>query len=157
MVSKLECTPGHWRFILRPNRSATWPEIKRFFALIAAVSLAIAVFFSIQGFWPILPFAGAELAFLWFCLCYSASRGRDTEVIDIDEHSVAVERGRTGPQHRWRFERAWTRIRLEPAPARLHPSRLHLGSHGRSVRLGEFLTEDELVELARELKSTLSR
>lgn len=157
MVSKLECTPGHWRFVLRPNRSASWVEIKRFFALIATVSLAIAVFFSVQGFWPVLPFAGAELAFLWFCLSYSASRGRDTEVIDIDEHSVAVERGRNGPQRRWNFDRAWTQIRLEPAPARLHPCRLLLGSHGRSVRLGEFLTEDELVGLARELKSTLSR
>jgi uncharacterized membrane protein len=157
MVSKLEQPPGHWRFVLRPNRSATWLEIKLFFAAIAAVSLTVAIAFSLMGFWPVLPFAGAELAFLWVCLCHSAASSRDTEVIDIDDETVAVERGRNAPERRWQFPRAWARVRLEPSPARLHPSRLLIGSHGRNVRLGRFLTEDELAGLARELRSTLAR
>lgn len=156
MVSKLQHAHGHCRFVLRPNRSATWFEIKVFFAVIASVSLAVAVGFSLLGFWPVLPFAGAELAFLWLCLRHNAAAARDTEVIDIDDEAVAVEQGRGAPQRRFRFPRAWARVRLEPAPVRLHPARLLIGSHGRNVRLGRFLTEDELAALARDLRSTLA-
>lgn len=157
MVFRVERTPGHWRYVLRPNRSATWAEIKLFFALIAGVSAVIAVAFTFLGFWPVLPFAGAELGLLWLCLWHNASGGRETEVIDIDDSSVAVERGRRSPADHWRFERAWTRIRLEPARVRLHPSRLLLGSHGRAVRLGSFLPEQELKRLERDLRSDLAR
>lgn len=156
MVSTVVDSAGHWRYVLRPNRSASWSQIKIFFALIASVSVTIALVFTALGFWPVLPFAGAELIVLWCCLCQNASAADTTEVIDIDAHTVAVARGRRTPQRRWRFERCWARIRLEPAPARLHPSRLLLGSHGRSVRLGSFLTEDERRALARELRSTLA-
>ena len=90
------------------------------------------------------------------CLRYSAERARDTEVIDINEDTVDVARGRSVPERSWHFQRAWARIRLEPAEARLHPSRLLLGSHGRSVHLGRFLTEDERVALAGALRSALA-
>jgi uncharacterized membrane protein len=157
MVSMVENSPGHWRFVLRPNRSATWREMKIFFAIIASVSVTIAMFFTFMGFWPVMPFAGAELAFLWFCLCHNAAAGSATEVIDIDGESVAVEQGRRAPERRWRFPRCWAQIRLEPPTARLHPSRLVIGSHGRRVLLGAFLTEDERVALASELRNTISR
>ena len=156
MVSTVVDSAGHWRYVLRPNRSASWSQIKIFFALIASVSVAIALVFTALGFWPVLPFAGAELIVLWCCLCQNTSAADTTEVIDIDAHTVAVARGRRTPQRRWRFARCWARIRLEPAPARLHPSRLLIGSHGRSVHLGSFLTEAERRALARDLRSTLT-
>jgi uncharacterized membrane protein len=156
MVSMVVDSDGHWRYVLRPNRSASWSQIKIFFALVASVSVSIALVFTALGFWPVLPFAGAELIVLWCCLCRNASAGDTTEVIDIDADTVAVARGRRTPQRRWSFERCWARIRLEPAPARLHPSRLLIGSHGRSVRLGSFLTEDERTSLARALRNTLA-
>lgn len=143
--------------MLRPNCSASWREIKLFFAAIATVSLTVAIAFAAIGFWPVLPFAGAELIFLWYCLWYSASRSRETEIVEIDDETVAVERGRGRPEHRWRFQRAWARIRLECPAARLHPSRLTIGSHGRSVRLGAFLTEDERLCLASDLRTALTR
>ncbi len=152
----VERTPGRWRYILRPNRSASWTEIKLFFALVAGVSVAIAATFTLLGFWPVLPFAGLELALLWVCLCHNAARGRETEVIDIDEHKVAVQRGRDKPLKRWTFDRAWARLRMEVPKARLHPRRLVLGSHGRAVRLGRFLTESELQDLERQLRTTLA-
>lgn len=156
MVSMVVDSPGHWRYVLRPNRSANWAQIKIFFAIIASFSVAVALAFTAMGFWPVLPFAGAELLLLWCCLYTNASAGHATEVIDIDAHTVAIERGHRRPQRHWRFERCWARIRLEPAPARLHPSRLLIGSHGRNVRLGAFLTEEERCALARDLRDTLA-
>lgn len=156
MVSMVVDSPGHWRYVLRPNRSANWAQIKVFFVLIAGVSITIAVVFTALGFWPVLPFAGAELLLLWCCLRHNASAGDATEVIDIDANIIAIEKGRRRPQYRWQFARSWARVQLEPAPARLHPSRLLISSHGRSVRLGSFLTEDERVLLARDLRGTLA-
>jgi len=156
MVSKVENAPGCWQFVLRPNCSASPAQIRCFFAAIAAVSLSVASGFAALGFWPVLPFAGAELAFLWACLQCSAARTRETEVIRIDDATVAVDRGRGAPRSRCTFQRAWARISLEPAPARLHPSRLVLGSHGRRVRLGAFLTDDERSSLARDLRAALA-
>lgn len=153
---EVERTPGRWRYILRPNRSASWTEIKLFFAGIAGVSVTIAATFAVAGYWPVLPFAGMELALLWLCLCHNAARGRETEVIDIDERNVAIEQGTQSSRRSWIFDRAWARIRIESPAARLHPSRLMLGSHGRSVRLGRFLTEAELRDLEKQLRTSLA-
>ena len=155
MVSKLENAPGCWQFVLRPNCSATPFQMRCFFAAICCVSLGLAAGFALLGFWPVLPFAGAELAFLWACLQRSARRTREAEVIRIDEATVAVERGLDAPGRRWTFQRGWARISLEPARLRLHPSRLLLGSHGRRVRLGAFRTDDERCALARDLDAAL--
>ena len=156
MVSKVENAPGCWQFVLRPNCSATPLQMRCFFAAIALVSLSLAGGFAVLGFWPILPFAGAELAFLWVCLQCSANRTRETEVIRIDEATVAVERGVETCGRRWTFQRAWARISLEPSKLRLHPSRLLLGSHGKRVHVGAFLTDDERRTLARDLRTALA-
>jgi uncharacterized membrane protein len=78
-----------------------------------------------------------------------------SEVIDIDPGTVAVERGLRTTRIRWSFQRAWTHVRLQAAPARLHPSLLLLGSHGKTVRLGAFLTEEERQGVAQELRTAL--
>ena len=156
MICKHESAPGQWRFVLAPNRSASWAQIQRFFGLIAGVSAAIAVTFSFMGFWPVLPFAGAELALLWYCFYLNATKGLESEVIDINDRTVDVERGMRTVQQRWKFPRAWTRVQLLAAPARLHPSQLLLRSHGKTVRLGAFLTEDERHGVAKELRSVLT-
>jgi uncharacterized membrane protein len=156
MVSKVEKAPGCWQFVLRPNCSASPRQIRLFFVAIAATSLTVAIAFTLAGFWPVLPFAGAELLALWLALQLSAARARETEVIRIEADTVEVERGRTAPQCRWTFQRAWARISLEPALHRLHPSRLVLGSHGRRVRVGAFLTETERSVLARDLSAAIA-
>ena len=130
-------------WVLRPNQSLTWRECKLVFAGILAVSLVIAISFAVLGFWPILPFAGAELAALGGALYLCQSRGRCVEVISVQGSRVAVEKGRNGPTQRWDFERAWVQVRLQRARVRGHPSRLILRSHGREVSIGDFLIEDE--------------
>jgi uncharacterized membrane protein len=155
MIRKHPIRDGQVRYILAPTRSASWQQIQRFFTLVAGVSGVIALTFALKGFWPILPFAGAELALLWFCFYKNATAGLINEVIDIDDSTVAVQRASRGKQRRWSFKRAWIQIRLQPAAVRLHSSQLLLRSHGKTVHLGAFLTEDERQDVARELRSVL--
>ena len=155
MISRATCGKSGQQFVLRPNRSATWPEIKLFFAVLATICLGIATACSLAGFWPVLPFAGIEVALLGFCLWLSARDCNAVEIININPRLLAIEKGNQSTGQCWNFERAWAQIRLEPSRFRQHPSRLLIGSHGKLVHCGSFLTEPERRRLARELKSAV--
>ena len=143
-------------WVLRPNQSLTWREAKLFFGVALAVLLAIAVSFASMGFWPILPFAGAELTLLGAALYWCQCRGQYVEVISLKGDRIAVEKGRRTPQERWVFELAWVQVRLQRARLAGHPSRLVLRSHGREVSVGDFLVEEERRRVARELRVALA-
>ena len=155
MISKGAFGNSGQRFELRPNRSATWQEIKLFFAVLATICLGIATGFSLAGFWPVLPFAGIEVAVLGLCLWLSARDCNAVEIIDINGRLLAIEKSNQNTGKTWKFERAWAQIRLEPSKFKQHPSKLLIGSHGKLVHCGSFLTETERRRLARELKTAV--
>lgn len=144
-------------YILRPNHSLSWKASKLWFATIAGVVLAVALAFTLSGLWPILPFAGLELALLGYCFYRCAVNAQNCEVITVDTKVVKVEKGRRRPEDRWDLPRPWAAVAIERHGVRGHPSRLFLRSHGRRVELGTFLNEDERRDLALELSRTLGR
>jgi uncharacterized membrane protein len=139
------------QFVIQPNQSLTWREMKIFYGCIVAVSLSIATGFSVIGFWPILPFAGAELVLLGGCLYVCARRGSAREVVSVRDDSVEIEKGRDRPEQRWCFSRSWAQVRLLRPGQRRYPSRLVIRSHGSQVELGGFLNECERRQLAADL------
>ena len=145
------------RFVLKPNRSLSWTQAKVCFAVISGVCLVVATGFTLLGLWPILPFAGLELAILGYCFYSCARRAEHKEVVTISEQTVAVEAGRHKPEKHWDFPRAWTRVRIQRPSVPWYPSRLILGSHGRGVEIGGFLNEEEKRGLATKLQDSLNR
>ena len=154
VVESFDATTSH-RFELRPNRSLTWRQTQKFFALVASVTLAVALGFSFMGFWPVLPFAGLELAVLWVGFWLCAGSGRTTEVVSIRDSSVVVQKGRETVKTVWKSPRPWAQVRLQRSRVNWYPSRLVLRSHGREIALGEFLVEEERRDLARKLRTLL--
>ena len=61
--------------ILRPKQSLSWRETELVYGGILAFLLVVAIAFAILGFWPVLPFAGAELLLLGGALYLSQRRG----------------------------------------------------------------------------------
>jgi uncharacterized membrane protein len=145
------------QFVLCPNRSLTWTQAKLCFAGIAAVSLAVAIGFALLGLWPILPFAGLELAGLAYCFYACAWRAEHREVVTIGRDSVQVESGRRKPERCWAFARAWAGVQVQRSGVAGYPSRVIVGSHGRGVEIGGFLNEDEKERLALDLDDSLRR
>ncbi len=143
------------RFIIRPNRSLTWPQVKRLYLGMVAISLAIALGFTLQGFWPVLPFAGLELLALGGALYVCMLDGCRSDVVDVDANTVRVEKGRRAPSKTWEFHRAWTQVRLARPRAVWYPSRLILRSAGKEVEVGDFLTEEERLQLAKQLREAI--
>ena len=125
---------------------------RRFLWLIGTTTFAVALFFTSQGFWPVLPFAGLEVALLAWALRASMRSGGVRETITVTEDSITLERCDPKGSRSTVFPRHWARVTLRAPRATLHPSRLLIESHGRAVEAGRFLTEDERRGLARRLQ-----
>lgn len=143
------------RFILRPQRSATWRDNLLLVGAVALAAVPIAATWAAFGFWPILPLCGLELGLLTLAL-YSVNRSLlAREVVIIDRDAIVIEAGRHEPERRFRLGRTWAQVLL--VPVRRDRNRLVLRSHGRAVECGRFLTEDERGALARELRAVVAR
>jgi len=140
------------RLVLTARCSLTPRGARLFVASVAAATLAVAGFFTVQGFWPVLPFAGLEIALLSWAVRASMRNGARRETITITADSVTIERRDVRGDHLSVFPRHWVRVKLHAPFAAPHPQRLVLESQGRCCEVGEFLTEDERRGLAVRLK-----
>jgi uncharacterized membrane protein len=123
-----------------------------FVGTVAIATFCVAGFFAFQGFWPVLPFAGLEIAFLIWAVRASMRSGLTHETIIVTEELVTVQH--RSPDGDWDlvFPRHWSSVKLHAPLAALHPTRLTLESHGRVCEVGRFLTEDDRRGLAVRLK-----
>jgi uncharacterized membrane protein len=137
---------------LTPHRSLTPKTARIFIASVALGTFSVAGVFTMQGFWPVLPFAGIEIAVLIWAVRASMRSGRERETITITNDSITVERCSYRGAKLSVFPRHWARVKLRVPLVALHPSRLTLESHGRACELGRFLTEEERRSLAVRLK-----
>ncbi len=148
--------PSNTRIVIGPNASLSVRQALWFMGLMASVSLGIAGFFAVQGLWPILPFAGLELAALGAALAVVLRRNRYREVLSFDDETIRVEIGMIGQGVAGCIElsRTRTRVLLEHGPHRNSPTRLLLTDAGRRVEIAGCLTDEErerIAERAREL------
>lgn len=133
---------------LSPRCSLTSKTARVFIGLVAAPTFAVALLFTAQGFWPVLPFAGLEIGLLIWAVRSSLRSGLEREIITVSDDSVIIRHwDRRGVQSAV-FPRHWSRVTLHAPLAALHPSRLVFESHGRACEVGRFLTEDERRSLA---------
>lgn len=145
------------RFELAPNCSLTPRGARLFVGSLAAVTFAAAGCFALQGFWPVLPFAGLEIGLLAWAVRASMRRGSERELIVVSDEQVVVERRVPSGSRRTVFPRHWARVTLRGPLKAPHPSRLTIESHGRACEVGRFLTEDERRRLAARLEPLVGR
>lgn len=126
-------------------------------AVTAALGVTIAVGFAWLGFWPIVPFAGLELAALGAALWVSVRGNRYREVVRLQGEEVVVEFGMVGAGVRSsvRLPRPWTRVMLVQGPRRLAPNRLLLAYAGQRLELARCLTDEEREQLAVRLQGAI--
>lgn len=127
---------------LFPNCSLTPRQAAGFFASLCVVSFVIAGYFAAQGLWPVLPFAGLEMAVLGWALGASLKRRRYVQTITVSDDEVEVLTRDGKGSRAATFPRHWARVRLVRARG-WHPSRLLIESHGRACEVGGLLTEEE--------------
>ena len=149
--------PAH-TIALVPQCSLTPAQARLFFGSICAGSFLVAGLVASQGFWPVLPFAGLEMAGLGLALKLSLDRRHCVQTILITEDRVQVQTTRKGRLlSQFVFARHWSRVRLRPATVSHHPSRLFIESSGRACEIGPFLTDDERKGVSRQLQQWIGR
>ena len=140
-----------------PNCSLSVRGARLFFASVCVAPCGIAGVLALKGFWPVLPFAGVELAVLAWALSVCLERRFHRQTITVTDATVSVDtRARSGCEHVV-FPRHWAQVKLRRPASRLHPSRLTIESHGRQCELGNFLTEAERRGLALRLQRLIGR
>lgn len=108
------------------------------------------------GAWPVAGFCGLEVVLVWGAFELNYRAGRAHETLRLDDDALVVTRvDARGQATSWRFEPGWVRVEVED-PGR-DDSRLVLASHGRSLRVGSFLTPEEQLEVAAALRDALAR
>lgn len=150
-------TPVVTRLVIGPNASLGPRQAWGFMGLICAVGLGIAAMFAVRGFWPILPFAGLELAALGAALWVTQRRNRYREVLSFGENSIRIEFGLVGAGAYASVElpRAWTRVSLCRGPHLTSPTSLGLEYCGQRVELGRCLTDEERSRLCARIRELL--
>ncbi|HEY7642674.1 MAG TPA: DUF2244 domain-containing protein [Steroidobacteraceae bacterium] len=137
---------------LIPRCSLKPASAAAFVAVVGGTTFAVAGVFAAQGLWPVLPFAGLEVALLAWAVRASLRDGSKRETIAIDEDWITIRRSDSRGEHFSVFPRHGSRVTLRTPQTALHPSRLLLESRGRACEVGRFLTEDARRSLAARLK-----
>jgi len=140
-------------YTARRNNSLSTSGRRLVFAFILTVSFGIAAAFSlVLGAWPILPFAGVEMAVLYVAFRYIDRHAGDYERITIRGDSVAVEVRDGSDLACFELNRYWAQVVCEH-----EGTRLALRSHGREIEVGRHLCDEQRLEMARGLAQELRR
>ena len=157
MVALGHASAGLLRIEICPNCSLSVRGAVMFFGSLCFISFSVAGMLAIQGFWPILPFAGLEMAGLGWALKVSLGRRFHRQTITVTDEQISIESRDRLDSSQVVFPRHWAQVKLRRPASRLHPSRLVIESHGRQCEVGSFLTEAERRGLALRLQRLVGR
>ena len=142
-------------FVVSPNLSMSWRANMYLAGAVAVVCLGTAIVWAFFGFWVVLPFAGAEVIFVTWCLHTTVRKLSVKEVITISENEIKVEWGRTGPQQSVKLPRHWTRLAYSCSENPFEVGDLMVCAYGKSYALGSSLGRSEKRELFTELNKLI--
>jgi len=138
--------------VLRRNCSLRSAGRWRAFWLAALVSALIALGFAAVGAWPILPFAGLEVAALYVAFRRWFRDADDYEQVIIHGDRLLVECHTRGRVRRFDANRHWTQVIVRDG---VGGRQVTLRSHGREIEFGTFLSERARLDAARKLRDQL--
>lgn len=140
-----------FEMVARPNSSLTAKGRVYAVVIIAAISFAVAIGFSLIGAWLVLPFAGIELLAMGYAFYYIHCHSQDYESIVIEGDQISVEKKSYKAVSKMVFNRYWVKVLLRLTPN--GDQMLSLRSHGKEIDFGRsYMTNDQRLELAKQLK-----
>ena len=125
---------------------------RRVLLAIAATTLGIASGAAAFGAWPVMPFAGLEVALLALAFRVFGRHDADFERLEIGAHEVTVEARDASQLTRFVAHRQWARVVLRERGGRCT---LGLAYAGRTVPLGRLLSDEGRRRLAENLRGRL--
>jgi len=152
MISEQALAPDAVRFVVQGNQSMSWRANCWLAAALGLVIMGIALAMASQGLWLVIPFAGAEVLFVLYCLYLTVKRLARKEVITVENDAVKLEWGERRPEKRVALPRHWSRLRYQCTDSEFEVGKLEVSAHGRCYLLGQALGRDEKRVLYNKLK-----
>lgn len=136
-----------------PNRSLGAAGRRWFLGAMAATTFGVAAGATALGAWPVMPFAGLEIALLMFAFHLLGQHDADFEHLEVGEHEVRVECRDARSVTRFIAHRPWARLVVRDRGARCT---LGLAYAGRTVPVGRLLSDEGRRRLAQELRGRIA-
>ncbi len=140
------------RIIMRSNNSLSWRATKYFLALLLTISMTIALFFTLQGYWMILLFSALEMCVVSGCFYLIVRRAQQQQVVEFTPEHIRVEAGRRNREVSIRWQRFFTKILVQPAKHPWYDTQVQLRCRDQAVELGPFLNAEEKQQLVSDLQ-----
>lgn len=130
-----------------------------FVIFIGATALLIALpLVTVLGspvLWALLPFLTLAVAAIWWALMRSYRDGEVLEDLLIERAHIRLRRHGPGRRRQdWEANPHWVRVEVHRQGGPV-PNYVTLNGGGRLVEIGAFLTEEERLDLARQLQQVL--
>ena len=145
--------PPPYVHLSKPNRSLGIVGRRWALGAIAATTFGVAAGATAFGAWPVMPFAGLEIALLAFAFRVLGRHDADFERLEIGEHEVRVEAREAALLTRFVAHRPWARVEVRSRGDRCT---LRLAYAGRTVPLGRMLSDEERRRLAEAIRGRLT-
>jgi uncharacterized membrane protein len=136
-----------------PNRSLGAAGRRWFLGAIAATTFGVATGAAAFGAWPVMPFAGLEIALVLLAFHLVRLHDADFERLEIGEHEVRVESREAESLTCFIAHRPWARVVVRERGSRCT---LGLAYAGRMVPLGRLLSDEGRRRFAGELRGRIA-
>ncbi|HWU99021.1 MAG TPA: DUF2244 domain-containing protein [Oxalicibacterium sp.] len=137
-------------WLLKRNCSISPRQLLQAYSVLCAVSLAIALYFTLRGAWFILGFSLMELTAVTCAFIHYVRHAADREHIVLTDDWLLVELVQGEKSQQFRLVRCRTKI--QPA---VRNQLIGLESSGIRVEIGRFLTEHKRRQFMHELRREL--
>ncbi len=141
------------QWLLKRNCSTTPRQLVGFYLSLTLVSLAIGLFFWVQGAPLVMPFAWLEVMAVGAALWAYARHATDSEHIRLQAGRLTVEHACGNHVERVEFAPAWVRVEPEHGDRSL----IELSGQGQRIAVGRFVRPELRRQLADELRWALRR
>ncbi|MGD1880506.1 MAG: DUF2244 domain-containing protein [Kiloniellaceae bacterium] len=149
---------------LKPHRSLSPRGFLILMTAVCTISFTGGLAFYLSGAWPVVGFLGADVVLIYVAFRINYRRGRLVERLHLTRDKLTVSRIWPGGRaNTWEFQPTWLQVvcdtpeRTQGTVNAVADNPLILRSHGRSLTIGGFLTQQERAEVAAALRAALIR
>lgn len=143
--------PNNIEITLMPNRSLTTAQSQWVVFGVCTVVFIIALFWSIQGAFFVLPFAGLDIILFAYFMFKINKESLRKQLITIDDNKVLIQSGKIEIEEALTLDRSDTVVVVEEQKNK-KPLGLKLSDSKSHFELGSFLTNQDMIETRKVLK-----
>lgn len=147
--------PHRQQWVLKRNCALSPAQLGAAVGGVGLVSVVVAIVCACFGAWPVIPFAGLEVAALLVAFVVHARHAGDYERIVVSPQGVVVESVEAERVVRRSLRPEWVRVEYRQEDLKGGRQLIRLVSGRQELAVGRFVPADRRELLARELRASL--